>query len=376
MCDESFTRTWDRKRHEKRMHGIGSSASGSTSGVSPDPPPSSTPPTVYAPRRVAPSGYPYPSPHPPPPPYVEMRPRGVPRQVHYAPAPPYGSAPTYAPHHYPPPPPHPHSHMQPGRLAPPSSSRSHGPSQPPTMQPFVRRGLIRPAGRSTAMGPGSPVDTPGSSSSGSTPAGHVPRDPRDAWWPYGPPSPGHSLSDAEGEDDSDMEPLERSPYLTSSFSREHKRLSPTTAPVPLSAHAQSTPRDAALLVPAAQANAPPWQGTIRFGEPEPPRALGEAPQVAKTVVTTGPVAMASDRRRTREAKYVCDICGRALTTKTNLEGELLTARYSDPCPSTEWDFLVRPPKRAFWAEGAQVHGMRRVIRPRMGPQASRETFSL
>jgi hypothetical protein len=43
-------------------------------------------------------------------------------------------------------------------------------------------------------------------------------------------------------------------------------------------------------------------------------------EVAKAVVTSGPVAMASARRRMHAARFVCDICGTALTTKRNLEG--------------------------------------------------------
>jgi uncharacterized Zn-finger protein len=49
-------------------------------------------------------------------------------------------------------------------------------------------------------------------------------------------------------------------------------------------------------------------------------ADAHAAGIAKQVVTTGPVAEASAIRRTHAAKFVCEICGVALTTKTNLEG--------------------------------------------------------
>jgi hypothetical protein len=42
--------------------------------------------------------------------------------------------------------------------------------------------------------------------------------------------------------------------------------------------------------------------------------------IAKAVVTTDPVSEASARRRTHEARFECDLCGKRLTTKTNLEG--------------------------------------------------------
>jgi hypothetical protein len=42
--------------------------------------------------------------------------------------------------------------------------------------------------------------------------------------------------------------------------------------------------------------------------------------MANIVVTTGPVRQVNARRRTHEARFVCDICGTALTTKRNLEG--------------------------------------------------------
>lgn len=54
--------------------------------------------------------------------------------------------------------------------------------------------------------------------------------------------------------------------------------------------------------------------------PQSQPTLSPSISVAKPIVTTAPVADASNRRRTREAKFVCEICGRALTTKTNLEG--------------------------------------------------------
>lgn len=48
----------------------------------------------------------------------------------------------------------------------------------------------------------------------------------------------------------------------------------------------------------------------------------QSPNMAKFVVTTGPVRQASARRRTHEARFVCEICGTALTTKRNLEGDV------------------------------------------------------
>lgn len=47
---------------------------------------------------------------------------------------------------------------------------------------------------------------------------------------------------------------------------------------------------------------------------------GGVPIIAKAVVTTDPVSEASARRRTHEARFQCDLCGKWLTTKTNLEG--------------------------------------------------------
>jgi hypothetical protein len=67
--------------------------------------------------------------------------------------------------------------------------------------------------------------------------------------------------------------------------------------------------------------------------------------VTKPVVTTDPIAEASSKRRTHEARFECDICHKKLTTKTNLDGHRnshlgvkeFKCQYCDKHFTRDWD---------------------------------------
>lgn len=67
--------------------------------------------------------------------------------------------------------------------------------------------------------------------------------------------------------------------------------------------------------------------------------------VTKPVVTTDPIAEASSKRRTHEARFECEICHKKLTTKTNLDGHRnshlgvkeFKCQFCDKAFTRDWD---------------------------------------
>jgi transposase-like protein len=132
--------------------------------------------------------------------------------------------------------------------------------------------------------------------------------------------PDREVDELDGDDDDMSASMSTSAHLS--------------GPVPVE-HSISLPQWQALASPSVASPGPSNVNSNSIDASASPSGFGKAsragkapkspksPKGAKSVkpiVTTAPIALASDRRRTREARFICDLCGRALTTRTNLEG--------------------------------------------------------
>jgi hypothetical protein len=126
-------------------------------------------------------------------------------------------------------------------------------------------------------------------------------------------------------DDSSFQPGSVMPSNHVGVNRRHSSHVPNLSPTFILDRRSSTPYSAAhsaRISPSMSCNGSPssYLSDLHMDDSLSDGGISDGQMLAKTVVTTDPVSEAAAKRRTHEARFQCDICGKKLTTKTNLEG--------------------------------------------------------